>query len=515
MPEPTAEDPENTRTVTCRSKADNFGRKAFDEIQIGCDFISRQYAYAAGRVTDEHKATNKVKSSPTTQLVSQIVFSGGRTVSYEYDEEERITRVTDSADGVTEYTYDALGQLLTEKKTKNGTTTVVNTMTYDAYGNITSRNGKTYTYGNTAWRDLLTAYNGQSITYDAQGNPTSYLGHILTWEKGRQLKSFDNNTYTYNAKGIRTSKTVNGTKHTYTLEGTKILCEAWGDNTLIPLRDNTDTVCGILYNNVPYYFQRNLQGDIIGILNKDAETVATYSYDAWGVCNVVTDTSGCNISTINPFRYRGYYYDEEIGLYYLQSRYYDPAVGRFVNADEVAYLSADRTLTGLNLITYCLNTPCKFCDPFGTWVISVGFELSAAYVFGIYGGLSVNIDQDFNVSIMGSIGGTVITNVAASIQFFISQCLGFHSVSQLNGWSFSAGAGYSCGVNLSFGASFVVGFDGSMSDNISLGAGLGVSLVPVPYLQVKLGFSFTIVSFNLFDLLKKAKRGKKCDIGLC
>ena len=94
-------------------------------------------------------------------------------------------------------------------------------MTYDNYGNILSKNGVAYTYDST-WKDLLTSYDGQSVTYDAQGNPTSYLGHTLTWEKGRQLKSFDGNTYTYNANGIRTSKTVNGVKHTYTLDGTKI-----------------------------------------------------------------------------------------------------------------------------------------------------------------------------------------------------------------------------------------------------------------------------------------------------
>ncbi|OLA31193.1 MAG: hypothetical protein BHW30_00200 [Firmicutes bacterium CAG_194_44_15] len=128
-----------------------------------------------------------------------------------------------------------------------------NSMEYDNYGNITKKNGKVYGY-DSVWRDLLVSYDGQSVAYDAQGNPVSYLGHNLTWEKGRQLKSFDGNTYTYNANGIRTSKTVNGVKHTYTLDGTKILRETWGENTLIPLYDNEDSVCGIDYNGEPYYF---------------------------------------------------------------------------------------------------------------------------------------------------------------------------------------------------------------------------------------------------------------------
>ena len=193
------------RTVTSHSKADSFGRKIFDELQLGTGFVLRQFSYHVGEVTDEHIAAGNLKSSPTTQLVSRIVFADGRTIAYEYDAEERITKVTDSVDGVTEYTYDALGQLLTEKHDGE----VINTMVYDNYGNILSKNGVAYTYGDSVWKDLLTSYGGQPISYDAQGNPTSYLGHTLTWEKGRQLKSFDTNTYTYNANGIRTSKTVN------------------------------------------------------------------------------------------------------------------------------------------------------------------------------------------------------------------------------------------------------------------------------------------------------------------
>ena len=150
-------------------------------------------------------------------------------------------------------------------------------MTYDNYGNIKSKNGKAYAY-DSVWRDLLTSYDGKTITYDAQGNPTYYLGHNLTWEKGRQLKSFDGNTYTYNDNGIRTSKTVGGVKHTYTLDGAKILRETCHNNVLVPLYDNEDSVCGIIYNGTPYYFLKNLQGDIIAITNQNGEVVARYSH---------------------------------------------------------------------------------------------------------------------------------------------------------------------------------------------------------------------------------------------
>ena len=194
----------------------------------------------------------------------------------------------------------------------------------------------------------------------------------MTWEKGRQLKSFDNNTYTYNANGIRTSKTVNGVLHNYTLDGTKILRETWNGNTLIPLYDNEDSVCGIIYNDVPYYFIKNLQGDVIAIVDKDAQTVAKYSYDAWGKIISITDKDDDDISyidshiaNINPFRYRSYYYDEEIELYYLQSRYYDANVGRFINADSVDLLTLSKDCLLTNLFEYCSNNAVSNDDTTG------------------------------------------------------------------------------------------------------------------------------------------------------
>jgi len=250
-------------------------------------------------------------------------------------------------------------------------------MTYDNYGNIVSKNGKTYTYGDAKWKDLLTKVGDTTITYDAQGNPTSYLGHTLTWEKGRQLKSFDNTQYTYNANGIRTSKTVNGVMHHYTLDGAKILREAWGSNTIIPMYDNEDAVCGIQYNGEPYYFFKNLQGDVIAIVDKDAQTVAKYSYDAWGVCTISQDSSDCGIAAVNPFRYRGYYYDIEIGLYYLQSRYYNPTVGRFVNSDAMEYIYYEGQNIGTNVFAYCENDPVNNMDPNGT------FTLFACIIIGV------------------------------------------------------------------------------------------------------------------------------------
>jgi RHS repeat-associated protein len=118
----------------------------------------------------------------------------------------------------------------------------------------------------------------------------------------------------------------------------------------------------------------NLQGDVVAITNSLAEIVAKYNYDAWGKVLSVTNASGTVqtsasfIGNINPIRYRGYYYDVETGLYYLQSRYYDPETGRFVNADGLV-----QTGTGLmdkNMYAYCLDDPVSFIDPNGESVLA-------------------------------------------------------------------------------------------------------------------------------------------------
>ena len=117
-----------------------------------------------------------------------------------------------------------------------------------------------------------------------------------------------------------------------------------------------------------FFFDKNLQGDVIGIYNADGEKICTYTYDAWGICNIAL-TSGIsslerNVAvTYNPFRYRGYYYDTETGLYYLQSRYYNPEWGRFINADD--YVNPNGDLLGFNMFAYCGNNPVNRNDDGG------------------------------------------------------------------------------------------------------------------------------------------------------
>lgn len=142
-------------------------------------------------------------------------------------------------------------------------------------------------------------------------------------------------------------------------------------------RYDGDTPIGFEYNGKEYYYVTNLQGDIIAILNSNGVCVAEYTYDAWGNCTVTRDTE--YIAHLNPLRYRGYYYDSDTGLYYLQSRYYDPNIGRFINSDTPLILAVDpETLFQYNTFIYCNNNPIAYVDNSGDSAVAV----SAAAVAG-------------------------------------------------------------------------------------------------------------------------------------
>ena len=170
-------------------------------------------------------------------------------------------------------------------------------------------------------------------------------------------------SYTYNEEGIRTSKTVNGVKTTYYLDGTNIIEQRTGDTVLHFHYDSNDEIIGFTYGENDYFYVKNSMGDITGITDINGNLVASYTYDAWGK---VLDEELTAIGELNPFRYRGYYYDSDIQMYYLQSRYYDPEVGRFINSDDVNFIGATGSEISYNPFAYCENNPVNDSDPSGT-----------------------------------------------------------------------------------------------------------------------------------------------------
>ena len=126
--------------------------------------------------------------------------------------------------------------------------------------------------------------------------------------------------------------------------------------------DASGVPMSVTCNGTTYYYATNLQGDIGAILNTSGTAVITYTYDAWGNILFTSGSMADTLGEINPLRYRGYIYDQETGFYYVSGRYYDPEVGRWINADDVECLGAEGEFVSYNLFAYCLNNPVNCTD---------------------------------------------------------------------------------------------------------------------------------------------------------
>lgn len=294
--------------------------------------------------------------------------------AYSYDNKYQLTGET-MGSTVNSWSYDALGNILSKTTSVNGAT--INTVTY-GYGVDTD----------CGWENLLTNITiknytdnteiTETIDYDAIGNPVVYRGANLSWY-GRQLTDYSkggvNANFTYDAEGLRSTKTVNGVKTTYQYIGDQLLYEDRGNGTKLYYFYDSNGILSAIYHHVngvktAYHVQTNYQGDVVALYDWSGSLVAKYDYDAWGNILSVTDangapiTSSTHIANVNPFRYRSYYYDNDLGLYYLQSRYYDSTIGRFVNAD--TYLpTVAKKLIGYNTFAYCYNNSVNLCDKTG------------------------------------------------------------------------------------------------------------------------------------------------------
>ena len=342
---------------------DKLNRTTFSAVKLGSKTFTSEYHFAAGGY-----GTGSV-----TNLVASIT-QPGCNCGYGYDDNGNIASATLNGKW-TGYTYDELGQLIQVNdhsdtcSGENGTTWKY---TYDLGGNIlkkerfayadttTPLETVTYEYGDANWRDKLTAVNGSTIRYDAIGNPLSDGTWTYTWQNGRQLQKMQKSGVTaefvYNADGLRVQKTVNGVATKYTLHGKNVVHMTSGTDELHFFYDAQNRPAVVVYNGVPYAYVKSLQGDVIALLDGTGNVVVSYVYDAWGAPIGKSGSMAETLGTVQPFRYRGYVFDEETGLYYLRSRYYNPGWGRFVNAD---------ALIDQNLYSYCKNSPMQFHDPSG------------------------------------------------------------------------------------------------------------------------------------------------------
>ena len=199
-------------------------------------------------------------------------------------------------------------------------------------------------------------------------------------KNGRRLTSLQKwinmISYAYDETGLRTEKSTNTNRTYFDRDASGNLVHEFRDYSgylgedshLYYYYNANGNIGSISYNGVRYAFRKNLQGDVIAILDTSGNVVARYTYDAWGKVLSVTDangnanTSSTFIGNVNPIRYRGYYYDTETGWYYLRTRYYDPQVKRFLNSDMIA---GEIGSLGYNLFSYCKNDPVNRIDSEG------------------------------------------------------------------------------------------------------------------------------------------------------
>ena len=371
--------------------------------------LTTKYAYRDinGTQTTAQPQYYKVIQGNGDGLSSATILEGAK---YTYDAAGNITKIQESISPfrtLAVYAYDKQSQLTgATYYTYSGssttpTTTTAYAYTYDGAGNILTekKNGatvRTYTYGDSGWNDLLTKVNGTTIGYDAIGNPTNYYNGVktmtnLTWVQGRQLKQLTVGgaavSYTYDANGIRTEKSAGGVTYEYITQSGKLVREKatkgskvyvmdfFYDNNGLPFAVNFSSDGGASFKT--YYYVLNLQGDVVKLVNSSGTTAAQYTYDAWDTVTsilnangneIVNNTSGSAIAFWNPLTYRGYIRDIETGFYYLQSRYYDPVLHRFINADLPEYTTLSSVSTAsANLFAYCVNNPVNLHDENGEW----------------------------------------------------------------------------------------------------------------------------------------------------
>ena len=300
--------------------------------------------------------------------VTEKDYGNSKSATNTYDTKSRIS-FTSYNNKTYNYTYDVNSQLTAVSGTNHSAS-----YTYDSRGNIISKTvneaSTTFGYSNDGWNDKLTSVNGTALTYDANGNVLTYGNKSFTWSSGRNLAQITDgdNTYyyAYDENGIRTSKTVNGVTTYYNTRDGVILSQTDGTNTMYFQYDMNGAPIGFIYNGAQYFYITNQMGDVIAITDVNGTSVGNYEYDEWGI--VIHSDS--DIANINPIRYRGYYYDNETDYYYLQSRYYDPSICRFVNADLIQVSKLNKgSYNGLNTFSYCNNNPINYSDPTGFFVV--------------------------------------------------------------------------------------------------------------------------------------------------
>ena len=382
-----------------------------------------------------YKTNSKYQNALSSIIEEESKFYGSSHYirSYKTDSLGNVTNVSDSVFGSHAYTYDSRGFLIKEDNTS---------YTYDDNGNMITSGNSTYKYDNL---NRLISINGDSIFYSFTnpGNPRLFKDTEYKFE-GRRLVGISEDLgvdeqktvdYTYNSNGLIIKKILGywyaddrdskeyTTKYYY--DGEKLITEIGPRNRLDFLYDENGILYGLIKDSSrKYFYIRDFMSNILGLVDDSGNIVVKSKYDAYGNRISITDTSGCDLGNINPFRYKGYYYDDDVEMYYCKSRFYVPSWHRWLNSDSINYLEP-KNITSLNLFTYCNNNPVMYVDPSGNFTILgllIGIGLSLVFEV-IEDALDGNgMDHDWRdylgagiSGVFGALGGNVLMRGAFAI----------------------------------------------------------------------------------------------------
>ena len=314
--------------------------------------------------------------------------------------------------------------------------------------------------------DKLLSLDGEECAYNDLGCPTTYLGKALSWNESGKMTSFaidadTTATFAYDIMGKRISKQVGEAEAiTFTYDGNGNLLSQ--SNGVKFLYDHAG-IMGMTYGGNTYLYRKNIQGDVIALLNAEGKVIATYKYDAWGNHTVKVEEaldSGNfwqynEVANLNPIRYRSYYYDTETGLYYLQARYYDPVACRFISRDDYSYLDPE-TVNGLNLFAYCGNNPVMCYDPSGhktKWWQWALFAVGVALVT-VAAGLAIFATGGAAAFGVGALIGSLSVGAAGAV---VGGAIGY-ATGGVDGILGGALAGFGIGAIIGFVVGGLVGY---------------------------------------------------------
>ena len=393
-------------TINIYYGQNQLGQVVRKEIDTGKNKIQINYEYDKTRISKEKHEDediaytyNEVGKISRRQVIkaNEVI----EDVSYEYNELGMLIKEQNNlTDQIKEYEYDGNGD---------------RTAYYEKKGEIVEKEYD-YSYNDDDEFDALTRIkdikNNKTyyITYDANkcGQPIKMWlkekEQNLLWEDKNLIQIGEHIKYSYNTKGIRTKKETEEGTTEYSLIGSKIMkmekVTSSGKITMYFTYDQRDELQSVTESNKEYYYIKDITGNIIKIKDEEGNSIVEYKYDAYGKVEK-TIIENNNVSKYNPFIYKGYYYDEETELYYCNTRYYSPEIGRWISIDDVDYLDPE-SVSGLNLYCYCMNDPINKYDPSGHFVISAiiigaGIGFLTSYISDVISEMQDGFDwSDFN-----------------------------------------------------------------------------------------------------------------------